>query len=154
MSQDRPTAAELTHRLIAREHAPADDVSAATAASYACECVSAEFSRWVGARGYEALTSRALVETRVQHPALENMRYILHSDPALTGVPESVERFGAKATAAGLSALLEMILALLSRLIGDDIVVTLVERSMENWERDAQRRARTSTNGVLARDKG
>jgi len=126
----------LTRALIDRQGAVGDDPDvAAHAARDACECVSAEFSRWVGARGYDALMSRALAETRPAHPALEQIHHQFRSEAGLTGVAESIERHGAGATAQGIAALLETILAVLGRLIGADIVVTLVEKSMENCTR-------------------
>ena len=130
-------AAELTQRLITWQRAPTQDPAATVAAARdACDLISVEFSRWVGARGYEALMSRALSETRRVHPALDEIRYEIRSDPVLGGVDESIQRYGADATGKGLEALVEMILALLTRLIGSEIVATLAERSMENWRRD------------------
>lgn len=80
--------------------------------------------------------SRALSETRSGHGALDEIRYEVGSDPVLNGVDESIQQHGADATAKALEALVEMILSLLTRLIGGEIVTTLVERSMENWRRD------------------
>ncbi|HUQ45630.1 MAG TPA: hypothetical protein VM033_03195 [Gemmatimonadaceae bacterium] len=133
MPAESPAAPELTRRIIARLRGSDDEPGAAAAAARdACDCVSAEFSRWVGARGYEALISRALAEVRPTHSALETIRYGANSELRLTGVAESVERHGADATARALVMLIETILALCTRLIGDDIVATLVEKSMEN----------------------
>ncbi|MDQ6633808.1 MAG: hypothetical protein M3Z10_03515 [Gemmatimonadota bacterium] len=98
--------------------------------------MSVEFSRWVGVRGYDALISRALAETRPSHPALGQIRYQFAPEPSVTGAAESVERYGAPATARALETLLETTLALCTRLIGEDLVTTLVERSMENCSRD------------------
>lgn len=137
MPAESPAAPELTRRIIGRLRGSDDDPgAAATAARDACDCVSAEFSRWVGARGYEALVSRALAEVRPAHPALENIQYASHAQERLTGVADSVERHGADAAARALATLLETILALCIRLIGDDIVATLVEKSMENITRN------------------
>jgi hypothetical protein len=130
-------ARELTRHLIARARAPGNDpADSAAAAHAACECVSTEFSRWVGVRGYEALLSRALVETRIAHPALESIRYEIRAVPAVNGMTESLARHGIDATTEALAALLESILALLARLIGDDIVIMLVEKCMENCAYD------------------
>ena len=137
MPLEAPAAAELTRRLITWQRAPIMDPAAAvTAARDACEWISLEFSRWVGPRGYEALMSRALSETRSGHVALDEIRYDVRSDPVLNGVEESIQQHGTDATAKALEALVEMILSLLTRLIGGEIVTTLVERSMENWRRD------------------
>jgi hypothetical protein len=98
-----------------------------------------EFSRWVGTRGYDALMSRVLAEARVTHPALDQIHYEIRPEPALTGLAESIERHGAAATARALASLLETILSLLTRLIGEDLVETFVEKSMKNETRDLDR---------------
>ena len=113
-----------------------DSAAAVAAAREACEWISLEFTRWVGVRGYEALMSRALSETRSVHGALDEIRYDVRSDPVLNGVEESIQQHGTDATAKALEALVEMIMTLLTRLIGSEIVATLVARSMENWRRD------------------
>ncbi len=137
MPPESQTARELTRRLIGHEYAPADDPGGAvTTAREACDRVSMEFSRWVGARGYDALMSRALAEARRTHPALTPIQYSVRPEPGLSGVAESAERHGAGATADGLVALLETILAVLTRLIGDDLVMTFVKKSLENERRD------------------
>jgi hypothetical protein len=149
MPPEPPTASELTGRLIGWLGRPGDELGTASAA---LDCVSAEFSRWVGARGYEALMSRALAEARAAHSCLALIRYEARSDPALTGVAESVARYGADATTQGLVALLETILALCIRLIGDDLVAALTERSVESRTRGATGRRQNLTTGVPRRD--
>ncbi len=143
MSSESTAARELTHRLIARERAPANDPDAAAAAArHACDGVSVEFSRWVGARGYDAVMARALVEARGAHPPLEQIHYQLRPAPGLTGVADSIARHGAGATADGLAVLLETIFGVLTRLIGNDLVATLVEKSIENGRSDDAHRER------------
>jgi hypothetical protein len=133
MPPESLTARELARRLISREPGDENDPSsAAESARHACECMSAELSRWVGIGGYEALISRALSETRTTHPALEQVRFEARSDLRLTGVAESIARHGAGNAARGLAALLETVLTVLTRLIGADIVTMLAERSMDN----------------------
>ena len=149
MQPESPTASELTQRLIGRLTIPGDEPASAAAA---LECVSAEFSRWVGARGYEALMSRALNEARPAHPALELIRYDPRATPALGGMAESASRHGAAATTIGLAELLQAILALCIRLIGADIVSVLVERSAESRLDDSAARRQNLTSGVPRRD--
>jgi hypothetical protein len=140
MPPESPTARELTRRLISQASSPGDDPgAAAVAARDACERVAMEFSRWVGTRGYDALMSRVLAEARVTHPALDQIHYEIRPVPALTGLAESIERHGAAATARALASLLETILSLLTRLIGEDLVETFVEKSMKNETRDLDR---------------
>lgn len=144
MAPGRSTAGELTRRLLAKWSGPDDSAQAAAAAGReACEAVSAEFSRWVGSRGYEALIFRAMAEVRPAHPALEEIQFSPPARPALIGMEDSIDRFGAAATARAFTALLDAILALCIRLIGDDIVSTLVEKSMEHPPHGAAGRSRT-----------
>ena len=105
---------ELTRRLLERwrARAPDSDSAVGTALS-ACDCVSAEFSRWVGVRGYDALISRALAEARSSHPALGPIDYQFAPEPRLTGAAESIEHYGTPATAQALETLLESTLAML-----------------------------------------
>ena len=56
---------------------------------------------------------------------------------------DSIKRFGAAATARAFAALLEAILALCVRLIGEDLVTTLVEKTMEHPPHGAAGRSRT-----------
>jgi hypothetical protein len=149
MQPESPTASELTKRLIGRSTIPGDEPGSAAAA---LECVSTEFSRWVGARGYEALMSRALNEERSAHPALGLIRYDPRATPAVGGVAESAARHGAAATTTALTQLLESILALCIRLIGADIVSVLVERSAESRLDDSSGRRQNLTSGVPRRD--
>ena len=150
MAPGRSAVGELTRRLLAQWSGPDDGPQAAAAAGRdACDAVSAEFSRWVGSRGYEALIFRAMAEVRPTHPALEEIRFSPPARPALVGMEDSIERFGAAATAKAFTALLESILALCVRLIGDDIVTTLVEKAMEHAAHGAagQRRNLESRTG-------
>jgi hypothetical protein len=96
--------------------------------------------------------SRALTEARPTQPALQEIRYDARSTPGLSGVAESVARHGADATTKALVQLLEAILALCIRLIGDDIVSALVERSVENRLHDTPGRRQYLTTGVPRRD--
>jgi hypothetical protein len=130
----------LTRRLVSQASPPGDDPgAAAVAARDACERVAVEFSRWVGTRGYDALMSRVLAEVRVTHPALDQINYEIKPEPALTGLEESIERHGAAATAQALASLIETILSLLTRLIGEDLVANFVEKSMQNATRKIDR---------------
>jgi hypothetical protein len=87
---------------------------------------------------------RALAEARSEHPLLAGIS-IHASDPALDGLPDSIQTHGAAATAAALESLLVTLLGLLGRLIGDDMVATLVEpveRSASIAERTIGRRSK------------
>lgn len=133
MASESSRARELTHRLVSQSRTDPDDQRAeALAACDVCESVALEFSRWVGTRGFEALMARVLPETRARHVALEEVRYQVTPAPELIGVPDSIERHGPAAVTLALTALLETVLSLLIRLIGEELVEQFVERSMKN----------------------
>jgi len=125
------TAEELARRLLAgvapAEHAP-DAVVAATERVYGR--VSANLSRWFGTDGTDALFARALVRAQADHPALANVRYSRQSPLCLQGLPETARTHGAAAADDGVAAILTALIELLSRLIGQDIAMRLVEQSL------------------------
>jgi len=125
------TAEELARRLLAgdapAEHAP-DAVAAA--AERVCGRVSANLSRWFGTDGTNALFARAVVRAQAEHPALANVRYSRQSAVSLEGLAESARIHGAAAAAASVAAILTALIELLSRLIGQDIAMRLVEQSL------------------------
>ena len=140
MESETPTLQQLTSRLIAREEGTRDTPDALVgAAQAACERLNRELSRWVGANGSLALFTRALAEARAQHPVLAEVRIRTRSAASLEGVPETVQKHGAAATADGLTSLLVTLLELLGRLIGDDMVMRLVEQGNQNDSRNGER---------------
>jgi hypothetical protein len=90
--------------------------------------LAAELTRWFGPFGYHALFSRALAEAKSQHPALENVQIRSASEPSLDGLAESVERHGADAITEGIIAMLVAFIGLLSRLIGEDMALKLLDQ--------------------------
>ena len=128
MSTKAPSARELARRLVARAAAQSDTQrGAALAAHAACERTFRELTRSLGQSGAHALLTRALAQARTEHPLVGNIRIGAQSDPGLAGVPDIVEAHGAPAVAAALEAVLETLLGLLGRLVGDDMVAQLVE---------------------------
>ncbi len=129
-STDALNARELTRRLVAREAAQNEAPDGvALAARAASERACRALSRSLGINGFNALLTRALAQTRTDHALLMEIRVGRNSEPILGGVPEIVHAYGAPAVAAGLEAVLETMLALLGRLIGEDMVAQLVEHS-------------------------
>jgi hypothetical protein len=133
MATDAPSAQELIRRLVARAAATSDGPTGSPlAVQAACERTYRELTRRLGQTGSSALFSRALAQAQVEHPALGGIRIGASSKASLEGVTEAVRAHGAPQVAAGLEATLEKLLGLLSRLIGDDMVVRLVESSAHN----------------------
>jgi hypothetical protein len=135
-SGTRPAAQEIVRRLIS-SRAPrtkrAD--TAARAAAAACDNLYRELSRWVGTDGCHALFARALAETRPQYPALEKIQLRPRSEPYIEGIADSIMARGDPETAEALESMLIRLVELLGRLIGDDMAMKLIERSLVS-ERD------------------
>ena len=127
MSPETPTVRQLTRRLISGEEDLQDSPDPAAAAVRACVRVYRDLSRWVGMKGSLALYNRALIQARSEHPLLTGITIRSEPAPGLDGVPEMIRTGGAAAAAAALESLLLTLLGLLGRLVGDDMVVRLVE---------------------------
>jgi hypothetical protein len=79
--------------------------------------------RWIGVEGYRALLRRAVAETLPRHPALR----------AIPGLPLAASdapfarSYGTEEVSAATVSLLADLIALLGRVIGDDLAAGLVE---------------------------
>jgi hypothetical protein len=136
LSGNSPAAREIVRRMISSRPAhtkPGD--TAARAAAVACNNLYIELSRWVGPDGCHALFARALAETRPQYPALEKIQLRPRSEPYIEGIADSIMARGDPETAEALESLLIRLVELLGRLIGDDMAMKLIERSLVS-ERD------------------
>jgi hypothetical protein len=102
----------------------------ARAAASASERLYRELSRWVGVDGCYALFSRALSRARTDYPALGQIQVHARPQPHIDGVGETIMARGDPATAEALEFMLERLIELLGRLIGDDMAKKLIERSL------------------------
>jgi len=136
LSGNKPAAQEIVRRLISSRapHTKRAD-TAARAAAAACDNLYRELSRWVGPDGCHALFTRALAETRPQYPALEKIQLRPRSEPYIEGIADSIMARGDPETAEALESMLIRLVELLGRLIGDDMAMKLIERSLVS-ERD------------------
>ena len=138
-----PAARALAHRLLARAGAPAtrdDDPPPAdpatsadasvAAAERACRDVADELTRWFGAVGYHALLTRALADAVAEHPVLRSVRSGAPPAPYLDGLTDAARTHGAGAVTDAVAAVLTALIALLGRLIGEDLAVTLVSQAI------------------------
>ncbi|MGQ0816130.1 MAG: hypothetical protein ACT4O1_17005 [Gemmatimonadota bacterium] len=142
-----PNAHELADRLVRRGLLPEDAHDpAAAAVQGATEHLYRELSRWLGVAGCQAVLTRALLNAQREHPVLEGMRIVGDAEPRLDGIEAIQERQGSRAVAEGLHALLVALLELLGRLLGEDMVVQLVQGSLRDEVRgdasNERRRAR------------
>ena len=136
LSGNKPAAQEIVRRLISSRapHTKRADTAARVAAA-ACDNLYRELSRWVGPDGCHALFARALAETRPQYPALEKIQLRPRSEPYIEGIADSIMARGDPETAEALESMLIRLVELLGRLIGDDMAMKLIERSLVS-ERD------------------
>jgi hypothetical protein len=136
LSDDQPPARQIAHRLIngRRSDRPGGD-SAARAAAAACDHLYRELSQWVGPDGCHALFTRALAQARTEYPALAEIQLRARSEPYIDGVAETIMAHGDAAAAEALESMLVLLIELLGRLIGDDMALKLIQRSLAASER-------------------
>lgn len=127
---DDADARELARKLVSRaaKHSKEPKDAAGTAFT-ACQAANRALSRSIGATGAHALLSRALAEASRAHPVLRKIRISENGSSGLDGLEVAVEAYGSPASAEGLEALLEILLSLLGRFVGFDMVVRLVAQT-------------------------
>jgi hypothetical protein len=126
-----PPARQIARRLINRHGAQqAGGDTAARAAAAACDHLYRELSRWVGSDGCHALFTRALAQARIEYPAFVQIQLGARSQPCIDGIAETIMAHGDAATAEVLETMLVRLVELLGRLIGDDMAMKLIERSL------------------------
>jgi hypothetical protein len=137
VSSEQPSAQQIARRLIdsRRRPEPGEADSEARAAAISCNHLYRGLSRWVGPDGCHALFARALAEARTEHPALMQIQLRARSEPYVDGVAETIMAHGETATAEGLESMLVRVIALLERLIGDEMAMKLIEQSLAASER-------------------
>ncbi|HVS61476.1 MAG TPA: hypothetical protein VHE82_12355 [Gemmatimonadaceae bacterium] len=136
LAQSQPPARQIAHRLIdSRRSERAGGDTAARAAAAACDHLYRELSRWVGSDGSNALFTRALAQARTEYPALERIQLRPQSEPYIDGLAETIMAHGDAAATEALESMLAHLVELLGRLIGDDMAMKLIERSLAASER-------------------
>jgi hypothetical protein len=131
VSSEQSSAQQIARGLIdSRRSEPGEAHSEARAAAAACNHLYRGLSRWVGSDGSRALFSRALAEARTDHPSLMQIELRVRSEPYVDGVTETIMAHGEAATRAGLESMLVRLIALLGRLIGDEMAMKLIEQSL------------------------
>ncbi len=122
---------QLARRLIeARRSERSEGDSVARAAASASDRLYRELSRWVGLDGCYALFSRALAHAGTELPALGQIQIRARAQPHIDGVAETIMARGDSATAEALESMLAGLAELLGRLIGEDMAMKLIERSL------------------------
>jgi hypothetical protein len=129
-SDDRSPARQIARRLIHSRRTGSGDDTSARAAAASCDHLYKELSRWVGRDGCHALFTRALAQARDEYPALAQIHLQPRSEPYIDGVAEAILAHGDHTTADALEAMLARLVELLGRLIGDDMAMKLIERTL------------------------
>lgn len=137
-----PSARELVRNLIDLEiDARDDEVLAEPGATLVtAERLYHELSQWVGGVGCYALFTRALADAQLSHPLLTGLRLQNNAQPYIGGTAEIIQAYGASPTDQALEAMLVTLVEILGRLIGDDMAMTLILRSLPELIRDTKDR--------------
>ena len=135
--QRSATVTEVARGLWARD---AVDVSAPeeviAAAERICVQLQAGLVRWVGTMGYRALLDRAVELARAEHPALSRLSCNGSDEQEIAA---AVRAHGAGEVTAGMVALVATLIDLLSRTVGEEMAVELVNQAVARlpWQRTA-----------------
>jgi hypothetical protein len=114
----------------------------AAAAEQGCARLRAGLTRWIGSDGYRALADRALQQARAGHPVLAGLQCQAGD---VQGVAAAVGVHGAAEVREGIIALVALLIDLLSRLIGEEMAMRLVEQA---WTGSGRPAASTVTGEV------
>ena len=143
MAQRSATVTEVARGLWARDAvnvgAPEEVIAAA---ERICVQLQAGLVRWIGTEGYRALLNRGLELTRAEHPALSRLSCNGSDEQEIAA---AVRAHGAAEVTAGIVALVATLIALLSRTIGEEMAVELVNQAMAASPRRA---SNTGTEGA------
>ena len=135
-SRDESATRQIARRLIdSRRTEPAGANTPTRAAAEASGHLYQALSRWLGSDGCHALFSRAHAQARTEHAALEHIQLRARSEPYIDGVAAAIMAHGDPVTAEALEAVLVHLIELLGRLIGDDMALKLIERSVASTQR-------------------
>lgn len=121
---------QIARRLLAREAPPgrkAEPEAVSAALERTCMRVSANLRDAMGDDGLTALLARALARTERDHPALQSIRRSDNGGIQLDGLAASIETHGERPVTAAIEALLAALIDVLSRLIGEDMAIRLVD---------------------------
>lgn len=83
----------------------------------------------LGDDGCDALLVRALARTESAHPALKDIRRIHNDGIRLDNVAESIDLHGIGVVTNAVAALLTALIDTLSRLVGEDMAIALIDQN-------------------------
>ena len=144
--QGSPAATEVARRHWARAAGDTNTLEeVAAAATRTCTQLQAGLARWVGTEGYRALIDRALLLARAEHPALGSLSCHGGDQPLTTA---AVRAHSAAEVTAGIVALVVTLIDLLSRIVGEEMAVQLVNQAMAASPRRALEHLDRSRQGL------
>lgn len=137
MPPDGLATREFARRLLDPGDSGDDHLTAAASAQRALECVSIELSKWTGADGGHALLTRAVALAKAKNPELLRNTTVGPRLPTrLEGLTATSSTDGSSAAVQGMESILTELIELLSRLIGDQLAMTLMQPCLANKARD------------------
>ncbi|MCA1674547.1 MAG: hypothetical protein LC799_20945 [Actinobacteria bacterium] len=143
MTQVSAVATEAARQFWAHDGLDADaPEEIAAAAEQGCFRLRAVLTRWIGFEGYRALVDRALAQAQAEHPAVAGLQC---QGGDVEGMAAAVGVHSAAEVREGILALVARLVDLLSRLIGEEMAVRLVEQA---WAGSARQPASTVTEGL------
>jgi hypothetical protein len=126
-----PTSVLIARRLLAGQATPGREGHAAIVGAdlqHACSRVAENLRDALGEDGLTALLARALARTERDHPALKAIRQLNNGGIHLDGVVASIETHGTGPVTAAIEALLAALIDVLSRLIGEDMALRIIDQ--------------------------
>ena len=82
----------------------------------------------MGDAGCAALLARALARTEGAHPVLKDLRRRADEGIRLDGIPASAAAHGIESVTAAIEALIAALVDILTRLVGDDMAIRLLDQ--------------------------
>jgi hypothetical protein len=129
-SSPASTPLQIARRVFAREMISANEREAgrfSAALQRAWLPVIGALRDTMGEEGCDALLARALARAEAEHPTLITIRRVNGSSLHLEGITAGIEAHGVPAVAAANEALLAALVEILVRLIGEDMVMRLID---------------------------
>jgi hypothetical protein len=120
----------IARRVVARELSPHADTGPAviaTALQLVCARVCSNLRDAMGVAGCDALMDRARKRVERDHPALVGLCGQSGVELPLDAIVATVEAHGHTAVTAAIEALLAALIDILSRLIGEDMAIRLID---------------------------
>jgi hypothetical protein len=132
-ASEAPSSLRIARRVLDREVVPsagATPADVAAALQRVCARLSYNLRDSMGPAGYDALLVRALARAEPAHPALVAACPRNGGEIHLDNLQASIEKHGVVAATAAVEALLAAFIDLLSRLIGEDMAIRLMDQDV------------------------